>query len=209
MNQESGIRNEGDRKTTGRNSLFMIHNSRGEGFTLIELMVVISIVTFLTTILVGYSRQSGRQLLLSSTEAKILSLVSRAKFLSIETFFRELGGSGSSRKICAYGVHVDGDEIFIFQDRVPDPPGDCSAATDKYESGAIDARLSGDLDSVKIDSNLMTLDGTLKDIVYIPPDPDVVINNSSTGDATIEVSLKDGSGDFVITVNNAGQVRAN
>jgi len=181
----------------------------GAGFTLIELMVVMAIVTFLTTILVGYSRQSGRQLLLSSAEARILSLVSRAKFLSIETFLKDLGGAGPTRKVCAYGVHMDTvkNEIFIFQDRKPAAAG--CPASDKYEPGANDARLFGELDSVKIDPDLMTLDGTLKDIVYIPPDPDVIINNSGAGEATIKVDLKDGSGGFVITVTNAGQVRAN
>lgn len=207
MNQESGIRNKGNGKTTGRNSLFMIHNSRRRGFTLIELMVVMAIVAFLTTILVGYSRQSGRQLLLSSTEAKILNLVSRAKFLSIETFFKDLGGAATPRKICAYGIHVDAsaNEIFIFQDRMPEGAG--CPASDKYEPGVNDARLFGELDSVKINPDLMTLSGTLGDIVYIPPDPDVVINDSGVGDATIEVNLKDGSGGFVITVNDAGQVK--
>ena len=168
-----------------------------------------SIVAFLTTILVGYSKQSGRQLLLVTTEAKILSLVSRTKFLSIETFLKDLGGAGPTKKICAYGIHVDTskNEIFIFQDRVLAGIG--CPASDKYEPGANDARLFGELDSVKINPDLMTLSGTLDDIVYIPPDPDVVINHSSAGDATIEVNLNDGSGGFVITVTDAGQVRAN
>ena len=72
-----------------------------KGFTLIELMVVMSIVAFLTTILVGYSKQSGRQLLLVTTEAKILSLISRTKCLSIETFLKDLVGSGPTNNIFA------------------------------------------------------------------------------------------------------------
>jgi len=179
------------------------------GFTLIELMVVLSIITILTGILVGYSKQNSKYLLLSTTEARILSLVSRAKFLSIETFFQDLGGPGTPRKTCAYGVHVDtsANEIFIFQDRVPSVSG--CPATNKYEPGPNDARLTGELDVVKINPELMVLGGNLSDVVFIPPDPDVVINNSGAGEASIDITLVDGTGSFSVIVTNAGQVKAN
>jgi prepilin-type N-terminal cleavage/methylation domain-containing protein len=175
------------------------------GFTIIEMIVVLGIVSALTTILVGYTRQSTKQLLLSSKEAEILSLVSRAKFLSIETFFEDLGGSGTPRKTCAYGINVDKtrNEIFIFQDRAPAVPG-CSIATNKYELGQ-----DGKLDVVTIDTDTMSLGGDLQDIVYIPPDPTVIINAApSKTSATIEINLTDGSGGFTVILDNAGQVRA-
>lgn len=178
------------------------------GFTLIEIIVVMGIIAVFSAILIGYSRQSSKNLLLTSTEAKLLSLVSRAKFLSIETFFEQLGNPPSERKICAYGVHVDysTNEIFIFQDRVP--TDNCGNATNKYEPGGNDARLESELDFVRVDTNILKLEGSLDDIVFIPPDPDVIINNNpSIRDATIEIGLIDDPNAFTITVNDAGQVR--
>jgi len=183
------------------------------GFTLIEILVVMGIIGVLSAILIGYSKQSSKNLLLTSTEAKSLSLISRAKFLSIETFFEQLGNPPGGRKICAYGVHVDYDEneIFIFQDRAGAGDSNCNGATNKYES-ANDGRLTGELDSVKINTSILTLSATstdrLNDIVFIPPDPDVVINNDAAiRNATIEVGLTDESNSFIITVNDAGQVK--
>ncbi|MEK7182769.1 MAG: prepilin-type N-terminal cleavage/methylation domain-containing protein [Patescibacteria group bacterium] len=66
------------------------------GFTLIELLVVVGITVVLTTIVAGYSREGGRQLALVGTETKMLNLLSRAKFLSVETFFGG-GRSGEQR----------------------------------------------------------------------------------------------------------------
>jgi len=180
------------------------------GFTLVELMVVLSIITVLTSILVGYSKQNSKYLLLSTTQARVLSIVSRAKFLSIETFFfQDLGGPGPSRKTCGYGVHVDtsANEIFIFQDRRPAMAG-CPA--NNIWNPGLDARLTGELDSVKINPELMTLGGTLRNVVFVPPDPEVYINGPSGDEsASIDITLVDTTGSFSVTVTNAGQVKAN
>ncbi|MBI2010642.1 MAG: hypothetical protein HYS89_00130 [Candidatus Colwellbacteria bacterium] len=163
-------------------------------------MIVVSIIVILSSILIGYSSQSSKQLLLTSTEAKLLSLISRAKFLSIETFFTE-----DDPEICAYGVTVDqaAGEIFIFQDRDPECPAD-----DRYNEDD-DLRLTGELNEITLDLNVMRIgdDTSLEDIVFIPPDPDVEINDGQT-EASIVVELVDGSGDFTVTVNEAGQVKA-
>ena len=187
------------------------------GFTLIEVLVVMGIIGVLSAILIGYSRQSSKNLLLTSTEAKLLSLISRAKFLSIETYFEELDNPATERKICAYGVHVDYGEsdgaepkVFIFQDRVIND--DCSLADNVYDGDAYDLALSTELDLVKINTTILALDssssGRLDNVVFIPPDPDVVINDDeSTLKATIGVELRDGSNSFTVTINNVGQVR--
>jgi len=178
-----------------------------EGFSLLELIVVMGIVAILTSILAGYSRQSSTQLILSSKEAQILNLISRAKLLSIETFFQEIGSQPTPLKICAYGIHVDttANEVFIFQDRMPEATG-CGSSDNSYNSSD-DARLTSELDVVKINPETLALSGTLQDVVYIPPDPDVVINNNDAKkDASIKVDLVSGSRSFIINVYKSGQV---
>ncbi len=185
-----------------------ISRFKSAGFTLLEILIVVSVITILSAMLAGYSRQSGRQLLLATTEANLLSLFSRAKFLSIETFFQEADSPGGS-KVCAYGVHVDrsAQEIFIFRDGIPELgscPGD-----NVYKSGSNDLRLSGEIDGVKLNADVLSLGtGSLDDIVFIPPDPEVVINGSGDTSATLVVNSLSGAGDFTITLNKDGQVKA-
>ncbi len=176
------------------------------GFTLLEILVVVGITVVLTSMVAGYSREGGRQLALVATETKMLNLLSRAKFLSVETFFG--GGRSGNQRICAYGLKVDasGQEMFIFQDL--SSTGKCPGDSDgSYNEGE---RLTGELNEIKLQDALVAFTGEtdLKEVIFIPPDPQTKINNSSISEASIRVKIKEGSGQFVITVNNAGQIKA-
>ncbi|KKU11783.1 MAG: hypothetical protein UX16_C0004G0015 [Parcubacteria group bacterium GW2011_GWB1_45_7] len=211
----------GDKKRRSGSSLHggYLSIKDSAGFTLIEVLVVMGIIGILSTILVGYTRQSSRNLLLSSTEAKLISLFSRAKFLSIETFFDQLDNPPVTKKTCAYGVYVDYEkgEIFIFQDRVTINVGgttnECDGTNNQFIENSDDAKLQGELDFVKINSTALvindSLDNKLVNVVFIPPDPDVIINSDEgENSADLEISLLDGSNSFTLSVNNAGQIKA-
>lgn len=181
------------------------------GFTLLEILVVVGITVVLTSMVAGYSREGGRQLALVSTETKMLNLLSRAKFLSVETFFG--GGRSGDQRICAYGVKVDvsSQEMFIFQDLSSTPgclPDNPRGNNDgKYSD--ISERLAGELNEVKLTNATLAFGETdLSEVIFIPPDPKTKINNSNISEASIKVKIKEGNGQFVITVNNAGQIKA-
>lgn len=184
----------------------MATSDSSAGFTLIELLVVLGITAILSAMIAGYSRESSHGLALASTQAKMTSLISRAKFLSIETYFG--GGRSGDQRICAYGVRVDrsGGGVFIFQDLSTEAkcPGNSNAAYDKGE------RLSGEINEVVLKGTLVSLgDGTnLEELVFIPPDPQTKINKGSVSEGKIEVKAKNDKGKFIITVNNAGQIKA-
>ena len=176
-----------------------------KGFTLIELVVVMAITAVLISMVLGYSKESTRQLVLTSTQAKMLSLINRAKFLSIETFFG--GGRSGDQRICSYGVRVDrsNQEIFIFQDlsSSAECPGNSNNVYDNGEE------LSGELNRVNLKDTVITFteNTTLTEAVFIPPDPKTKINNSGATEARVEVKIREGKGQFTITINNAGQIK--
>ena len=179
------------------------------GFTLLELVVVIGIIVILTSMVAGYSREGGRQLALVSTETKMLNLLNRAKFLSIETFFG--GGRKGDERICAYGVKVDtaNEEMFIFQDLSTEAscPGNSNGVYDEGE------QLAGELNEIKLQSTSVAFSGetNLSEVIFIPPDPQTKIKKSDTSEvseAKLFVKLREGDGRFIISVNNAGQIKA-
>ncbi len=180
------------------------------GFTLIEILVVLGIMAILSVVFIGYGRESSKQLLLATSQTRTVGVVSRAKSLSISTFLGSIAvvADPDAVKLCAYGVHVDrgASEMFIFKDLAKD----CAVSDDIYGGG--DERLNGELDSFKLEASVLAFVDNpienLHDIVFIPPDPKIIINGDATiPDAKIGLGFKDGSGSpVVIAVTNAGQI---
>lgn len=203
-------------KTTGNlikflNPKFYILNPRS-GFTLVEIVVTMAILIIFSGILVGYNQTSSRQLVLISNQAKLVSLVSRAKNLSMSTILENPGGSYNPGDpvTCAYGVHVDksAGKIFIFRDLAVD----CSLSDNKYSSDTERNGLKGEFDVFELDSKIAEFmpatSDDLNDIIFIPPDPKVVINNDvSKLWAQIGLKLKNSdAGKIIIKINNVGQI---
>lgn len=168
------------------------------GFTLIEIMAVTVVTVILTGVVLGYSRTGEQNILLFRDQAKIVNALLRAKSLALQTYVK--GGAA-----CAYGVHLDlsgSFQIFKDKDELLDRQ-DCSSANNRYSPN-----LNEDLDPPEIfslDGKLDFAPDTVKDIVFIPPEPRVLIDQSA-GEGRITIRLKDGSKQKTIYVNRLGQI---
>lgn len=159
------------------------------GFTIIEMLVVIAILSLISTSLLLYSRTGERQIILFREQSRIVGTLSRAKSLSIAT----LGQVGVP---CSYGVHFETPKKFsIFKDLA----SDCNAA-DKVYSGIDELLESFELDQAVNFGNL-----TLTDIVFIPPDPRIVITPEQD-EAVINIKTISGNTSSTIKVTSAGQI---
>src|SRR3989338_4469987 len=98
-----------------------------KGYTLIEMLVVISILSTLVSLIIVFSQTSQRQLNLFKEQSRLVSSVLRAKSLSLQTF---LAGD----TVCGYGVHVDisANKYYVFFD--PKISNSC-VANDRQYSG--------------------------------------------------------------------------
>ena len=182
------------------------------GFSLIEMLVVMSITLVLSAILIGYARESGRQMLLISSQAKVVNIISRAKSLSVATLIDENGlPADASLKICGYGVHVDRElgQVFIFRDLAVD----CSAddPTRRYVFDDKDVKLISTLDVFSVPDTTIQFgdDTTLTDVLFIPPDPTIVVNANADPfpqSAKITLQSKDKALSVVIKIDNAGKI---
>lgn len=177
------------------------------GFTLVEMLITISVTLILSGILIGYSREAGKHLILVNNQTKLISLIARAKSLSTATFFENaLPLNPGDPRICGYGVHADkgSGKIFIFRDLAVD----CATNGDnRFGSG--DVSLPGQLNVFELNSQVTQFasDMTFDDVIFIPPDPTVIINgDTSLREAVISIEIKDGSSKIIVKVNNAGRI---
>lgn len=195
---------------------FKINN---KGFTLVEAIVVIAIMVTLTAILLGYSRNSEKQIIFFKEESLLIGSILRAKGFAIETFQPQInpGVSLPSELICGWGIHFNSNdnEYSIFQDLVPsgDPPSYCDTpaagnfnVADKiFETFRLNSNI---IVIAQLDVNPGPSNNSTLDITFKPPDPRVVFtpSTSNTIEALIKLKLTDNSRCSLIKVNKGGRV---
>lgn len=158
-------------------------------FTLIEVLVTLSITLILTTVMIAYSRSGEQQILLFKEQAKIINVISRAKSLALQTF-------QSGATFCGYGVHFDVEGTFIL---FRDTANEC-AASDYVYSGPAER-----VESYQLDARVRFSQVGIFDIVFIPPDPQVRLSPDQL-EADIQIRAVGGTATAGIHVTNAGQI---
>ncbi len=168
------------------------HKIQEKGFTLVETLVVISIMVLLSSFLILYSRTGENQIILFRDQARLIAALNRAKSLSIQTF-------NVPQPSCAFGVHFSQAEnsFVIFKDLA----GDCLNSDNIYTG-------TGELfEKYQLSPRVKFADLALIDIIFIPPDPKTLIDNDSNkSEALITLQNLNGNVSLKVKVNNAGQI---
>lgn len=185
------------------------------GYTFIEMVVTVTIIIMISTVALGYSSSIGKQMLLLRTQAQLVALFNYARSLSQN--FRLTPPEG--KLVCSYGVHVqrigaDTGQFFIFQDLVDDTQTCADDANHIYDPA--DEKLTGELNDFRMDTTGLAF-GTsgdqaspdIGDVVFIPPNPDVIINDdSSVNSGSVIVRIIGTSNQFELRVNTFAQITA-
>lgn len=171
------------------------------GFTLVETLIVMSMVLILVSIAAMYNRAAGRQVLVSREHAKVLTSFVRARSAGLTIPKVD----PSMERICAYGVHVDAAArtIVLFKDLGELLPGSCDSANHRYD-GSHEA-----IEQIILDATVTMTAVGIDDVVFIPPSGDVMITNTdgaSSQSAIVTVSGIDSGFSRGVKVNAFGQI---
>lgn len=114
------------------------------GFTLVEMLIVVSVLVFLTAFLLSSNKSGQSQIALFREQTKLIGVLNQAKAMTLE----RTGGA------CGFGVYfpaaAEGEsrrQYLLFQDN-PSPTGGCpgderySGEIEKISSFTMDARIS-------------------------------------------------------------------
>lgn len=201
-----------------------------QGFTLIEMLIVVAITAMLASFSIIYTRIGQNQIALSIEESKVAQLILEAKELSIATYSQHSA-------TCAYGVQFDYASstysLFAYNAASTSTPGyqgrmicpsiaNTSAA---FDVGAVSEYAGGSwqvhtVQGVTLIAGSGAVSGTIQDVLFYPPNPCTMIGFvgqsalqqncvAPGGPPTtgyIYLKTADGSAMRVISVSLGGQV---
>jgi len=181
-------------------------NSRFEngGFTYLEMLIVIGIIVLFASFIITYNHVSERQLILVKDQAIIVSALQKAKSNALATF-SEAGVS------CGFGVHFSSSTIpnqLVIYKNTPQTTSTnslalCLAMDHSYQP----AVLSSTTEIIYLDKTIRFKSVSSTDVFFVPPDPTIFIDNSSSTPASIiEIETIDGLATKAVKVSNFGQI---
>ncbi len=173
------------------------------GFTLVEMMVTISITLLISAMLLVYNRSNEKQIVLFRDQAVLVGFLNRAKTLAIEKFNKD-------SRVCAFGLYFpsnDPRKIILFGDlEPPDSPPIFGCRT---ANGQLNTNLRYDpgeeIQSYTLDARLrfVNIPNELA-ILFIPPG--LNIQSSAPLPVVIKIETVDGTNSASMTVGEAGQI---
>jgi len=139
-----------------------------KGFTIIEMLVTMGVLTLLTSMILVYSRQGESLSNLIRDSDRLVFNLNQVKNLSLLTLRQ--GDSVDSQNICGWGIHFDsGNSYKIFRDF-------CNSGTsNQYDSGE-------ETETITLLKGVEIFKKNVDDIIFIPPEPRVKFINFMADD---------------------------
>ncbi len=198
------------------------------GFTLLEILIVISITIMISALAISYTSSTQQQIGLYVEVQKLSALILRAKSLAVSTYNDPQAAGASNVVICGYGIAINypSNRYSLFFYKVP-PGQNCgNITTIKHDpdgappEGPTEIELLSSHDVapgvILLDENHRDSDGNRDSIYYVlfvPPSPITLISISFNGDVlsppgpgSISLITKDASLNATISVSSVGQV---
>jgi len=173
---------------------------KNKGFTIIEMMVTLSIITLLTVMVLAYSRQSESVTNLIRDSDKMVYELRRAQNLAMLTLQPTTTiGITPATPVCGWGIYINKEALpqtqyILFSDF-------CNIGTrGQYDSGE-------EFETVNLLKGVAITEANMSSITFVPPEPQVKFNPSLSGHALITMCLETNSSNcFKIYITPAGQI---
>lgn len=176
-----------------------MRSNKISGFTIIEMLVTVGVLTLLSGILIMYSKSGENASVLLRQGAKIVTDVNRVKNLAVTTA-TYTNEAGEIIHPCGYGVYFDNTSQPNRYIVYADISKNCKTSEHKRPTDG-----SSDVESIDLATSITIDTKTIESIFFLPPDPDIYFNPSNISEASISIKNLTGA-KIEIKMSKAGQV---
>ncbi|MDD5760659.1 MAG: prepilin-type N-terminal cleavage/methylation domain-containing protein [Candidatus Pacebacteria bacterium] len=188
-----------------QNTEYSYSRAARKGFTLIEMLVTLGIITLLSTMILAYSRQSESVSDLIRESNRIAFEIQKTKNSAMLTLKKN---SAEERKICGWGVYIEKDKLpqesfIVFTDF-------CGSGTeDLVGNGKYDEAGGEKVEAINLLKGIEIFETNIFSVVFVPPEPKIKFDPKLFGNesAFIKIRLKNNPSQyFEIKISPVGQV---
>ncbi len=188
---------------TGRQDFHTKFLCSRKGFTVIEILVAISITALLSALAITYSKTGERQVSLYVETQKMANVIFRAKSSALGAL------KDGNPNTCGFGMEIDYSQktysLYTYEE--PNPPNCASLA-------AIPSGFRKTISSYTVAPGLVLRNAdadSLSVLLFVPPNPKTLLSvdgGASLTGSPVKVYLEtnDGQAKRTITINSSGQV---
>ncbi len=169
-----------------------------KGFTLIEMLVTLSIIVIMSGVLIVYTRGSEKIGQLNRGSERLSFDVRRMASMSMQTK-QVKDEDGNMRDVCGWGIHFNndgGNKYIVFSDY-------CLEGQDK---GDMIFEEEETQEIIKLGRNVSIIDLTMNSFIYVPPEPKLYIldtNDTQENSGVLTLSVG-GNNQKIIEITNSG-----
>jgi prepilin-type N-terminal cleavage/methylation domain-containing protein len=179
--------------------------STNRGFTLVELMVTISLLAAFIAFLVPYGKDMNKQIVLFNAQNQLVSAFYEARSMASAAYVSS-GGSVA----CSYGVQIATSSVNIVED-IKGASSSCLLPNDVWSGDVFPNSNSNPylVKTILLPSGV-SLSGHngLSALTFVPPDMYAYFQGSGSGDACITITGSTGS-KLSVSVGRFGGITAN
>lgn len=181
----------------------ILNKNKLEGFTLVELLVSISMMAIVTASVFGFSRNSENQNNLNRAKERLMFELKRAESLAMSNSKNTNDTRSDPGKWVQWGVAINDNESYRIESRT------CPSGALDADKGACSPKVATKLEDIQLPSGI-TITSPETSIYFLAPEPAVYKENGKlNGDSTVAFTLQynhNTQTQKTVIINSIGQV---
>lgn len=179
-----------------------LFKTKRAGFTLVELLVTISMMAIVTVGIFGYSRNSENQNNLNRAQQRLMFELRRAESLAMSNSKNTNDTRFDPGKWVQWGIVINDSGSYRIESRT------CPSRATDMDKGACSPKTATKLEDINLPVGvIIDIDSSVPSVYFLAPELTVYKEDGKlSGDSVVAITLQNADKKKTVTVNSIGQI---